>query len=95
MRCASDMVAELAALGEELQRSWGVRLRMRTGVNTGELVVSGDGELVGDAMNTAARFEQAAAPGWSSTVHRTSGMATSASWLARPATPRSGGSSMP
>ena len=62
VRCASDMVAALETLGDELDRERGVRLRMRTGVNTGELVVS-DGELVGDTMNTAARFEQAAGPG--------------------------------
>ena len=63
VRCAAAMIAGLEALGDELERNVGVRLRMRVGVNTGELVVSGDGELVGDAMNTAARFEQAAAPG--------------------------------
>jgi predicted ATPase len=63
VRCGHAMVAELAALDDELDRGWGVRLRMRVGVNTGELVISGEGELVGDAMNTAARFEQAAAPG--------------------------------
>src|SRR3984893_6563065 len=36
---------------------------MRIGVNTGELVVSDEGIFVGDAMNTAARLEQAAAAG--------------------------------
>ena len=63
VRCAAAMVADLELLGEELERTWGVRLQMRTGVNTGELVVSGEGELVGDTMNTAARLEQAAAAG--------------------------------
>jgi len=63
VRCAAAMIAGLEALGDELERDVGVRMRLRVGVNTGELVVSGDGELVGDAMNTAARFEQAAAPG--------------------------------
>ena len=57
------MVAELESLNDELERSWGVRLRMRTGVNTGELVVSDEGHLVGDTMNTAARLEQAAPEG--------------------------------
>ena len=49
-----------AALGEELS----VALSFRTGVNTGE-VVAGEGEtlVTGDAVNVAARLEQAAAPG--------------------------------
>ena len=40
------------------------RLRVRTGVNTGEVVI-GEGETLatGDAVNVAARLEQAAAPG--------------------------------
>jgi class 3 adenylate cyclase/ketosteroid isomerase-like protein len=63
VRCATAMVADLAVLGAELERDWGVRLAMRTGVNTGELVIGEEGELVGDAMNTGARLEQAAAPG--------------------------------
>ena len=42
----------------------GVTLRFRTGVNTG-LVLMGEGEnlAIGDAVNVAARLEQAAAPG--------------------------------
>ncbi len=63
VRAAAAMVNELAELNEELDRGWGVRLRMRTAVNTGELVVSQQGALVGDTMNTAARLEQAAGEG--------------------------------
>ncbi len=63
VRCALAMVAELEVLNDELEQAWGVRLKMRTGVNTGELVVSSDGILVGDTMNTAARLEQAAPAG--------------------------------
>ncbi len=63
VRGAAAMQDALALLNQELDRVWGVRLRMRTGVNTGELVVSADGELVGDTMNTAARLEQAAGEG--------------------------------
>src|SRR6185295_19136252 len=42
----------------------GIALSFRTGVNTGE-VVAGEGETLatGDAVNVAARLEQAAAPG--------------------------------
>jgi len=58
VRAAAAMVSDLAELGDEFERGWGVRLAMRTGVNTGELVVGEDQEiLVGDTMNTAARLE--------------------------------------
>jgi tetratricopeptide (TPR) repeat protein len=50
-----------------LERDWGVTLQIRTGVNTGEVVAASaeaDNPLVlGDAVNVAARLEQAAAPG--------------------------------
>ena len=35
VRCAAAMLADLAYLGKELERDWGVRLAMRAGVNTG------------------------------------------------------------
>src|SRR3954449_560213 len=64
VRAAAAMRSALAALNEDLEARWGVRLGVRTGVNTGEVVVdprrSAD-LLVGDALNTAARLEQAAA----------------------------------
>jgi class 3 adenylate cyclase/ketosteroid isomerase-like protein len=64
VRAAAAMGAALSALNEDLGSSWGVRLAMRTGVNTGELVIGEEEEIfVGDAMNTAARLEQAAAAG--------------------------------
>ncbi len=63
VRCAVEMAAALEELNEELEPTFGVRLRIRTGVNTGELVVNDDGILVGDTMNVAARFEQAAGTG--------------------------------
>jgi predicted ATPase/class 3 adenylate cyclase len=64
VRAAAAMQAELAAVNDELERRWGVRLTNRTGVNTGE-VVAGDPSLgqrlvTGDAVNVAARLEQAA-----------------------------------
>jgi class 3 adenylate cyclase/tetratricopeptide (TPR) repeat protein len=65
-RAAVEMRTELAALNEELERDWGVRLRTRTGVNTGEVVAgdpsSGQALVTGDAVNTAARLEQMAGP---------------------------------
>ena len=64
VRAAAAMQDALEALNEELQRLYGVQLANRTGVNTGE-VVSGDPStgqrlVTGDAVNVAARLEQAA-----------------------------------
>jgi class 3 adenylate cyclase/tetratricopeptide (TPR) repeat protein len=63
VRCAAEMKRALAELNRDFARIWGITLTNRTGVNTGEVVL-GDatrGErLVGDAINVAARLEQAA-----------------------------------
>jgi class 3 adenylate cyclase/tetratricopeptide (TPR) repeat protein len=63
VRAAADMQRAQAKLNDELERNWGVRLTVRTGVNTGE-VVAGDAAtqrlVTGDAVNVAARLEQAA-----------------------------------
>jgi class 3 adenylate cyclase/tetratricopeptide (TPR) repeat protein len=64
VRAAAAMKESLAELNDELDQRWGVRLANRTGVNTGE-VVAGDITLgqrlvTGDAVNVAARLEQAA-----------------------------------
>ena len=63
LRAAVELRAELASINVELERTYGVSLRLRTGVNTGE-VVSGTKErlVTGDAVNVAARLEQAAEP---------------------------------
>ena len=62
---ALEMQEALAALNEELERGWGVRLANRTGVNTGEVVAgdvtAGQRLVTGDTVNVAARLEQAAA----------------------------------
>jgi class 3 adenylate cyclase/tetratricopeptide (TPR) repeat protein len=67
VRAATDMRASLTALNDELERSWGVALAMRIGVNTGEVLVGHRGEgrevMIGDAVNVAARLEQSAQPG--------------------------------
>ena len=63
VRAAADMQAAQERLNDELELNWGVRLTVRTGVNTGE-VVAGDAAtqrlVTGDAVNVAARLEQAA-----------------------------------
>ena len=64
VRAASGMQAALEALNDDLQRVYGVQLANRTGVNTGEVVAgdpsSGQRLVTGDAVNVAARLEQAA-----------------------------------
>jgi class 3 adenylate cyclase/tetratricopeptide (TPR) repeat protein len=67
VRSAAEMREELDRLNKELERDWGITLVTRTGVNTGEVVAGGPSTgqtlVTGDAVNTAARLEQAAAPG--------------------------------
>jgi class 3 adenylate cyclase len=66
VRAAAELRDELETLNVELERERGVRIALRTGVNTGEVVV-GDPSAqhfyaTGDAVNVAARLEQAAGP---------------------------------
>src|SRR5947208_16206086 len=66
-RAACDMRGALAQLNDELRRDRGVTIEARTGVMTGEVVAgdpsAGERLVTGDAVNTAARLEQAATPG--------------------------------
>src|SRR5215218_9979482 len=64
VRAARGMQLALTSLNEDLEQRFGVRLANRIGVNTGE-VVAGDAAaaqrlVTGDAVNVAARLEQAA-----------------------------------
>jgi class 3 adenylate cyclase len=67
VRAAAEMRSALGDLNEALEARWGVRLRVRTGVNTGEVVAGdpsrGHGFVTGDAVNVAARLEQSAGAG--------------------------------
>jgi class 3 adenylate cyclase len=55
---------EIAALNEGLEADFGVRLSVRIRVTTGQVVAGTDERLAaGNAVNVAARLEQAAAPG--------------------------------
>ena len=60
VRAAAEIRERMPEVGAEV----GVLLRFRTGVNTGPVLV-GEGEnlAIGDAVNVAARLEQAAEPG--------------------------------
>jgi len=67
VRAAVDMRTALGALNQELERTHGVRLALRTGVNTGE-VVAGDPTdrqsfATGAAVATAQRLESTARAG--------------------------------
>src|SRR3954447_11799492 len=67
VRAAAGMREALGELNVQLERRWGVRLKVRTGINTGEVIAgdpsAGHGFVTGDAVNVAARFEQARGPG--------------------------------
>jgi class 3 adenylate cyclase len=67
VRAAAEMRERLASLNEEFARERGIEIAVRTGVNTGEVVAGdaahGQSFATGDAVNVAARLEQAAAPG--------------------------------
>jgi class 3 adenylate cyclase/tetratricopeptide (TPR) repeat protein len=66
-RAAWEMQERLTELNEELESRFGTTIALRIGLNTGE-VVAGDATsretmVTGDAVNIAARLEQAAVPG--------------------------------
>ena len=64
VRAAAELRDALGELNEELERNYGTRLELRIGVNTGEVVTGTEERLAtGDAVNVAARLEQAARAG--------------------------------
>jgi class 3 adenylate cyclase len=67
VRAALEMRDRLRELNTEFQQRFGATLVARTGVETGEVVAGdprrGQAFVAGDAVNTAARLEQAAQPG--------------------------------
>jgi class 3 adenylate cyclase/tetratricopeptide (TPR) repeat protein len=67
IRAAAEMQEALPDLNRSFREQWGLELHNHIGVNTGE-VIAGDAStgqrlVTGDAVNTAARLEQAAGPG--------------------------------
>jgi len=64
LRAAAEMRTALGELNQELATAYGATIEIRIGVNTGE-VVTGTAERLatGDAVNVAARLEQAAQAG--------------------------------
>ena len=67
VRAVIEMHEAVDELNRELEQEQGLQLRLRTGVNTGEVVAGdpADGQtlVTGDTVNVAARLEQAADPG--------------------------------
>jgi DNA-binding SARP family transcriptional activator len=68
VRAASLMQESLTALNDVLDRERGVRIAMRIGVNTGEVIAAGDASIddtfvTGDAVNIGKRLEHAADDG--------------------------------
>ncbi|MGI8657905.1 MAG: adenylate/guanylate cyclase domain-containing protein [Candidatus Limnocylindria bacterium] len=67
VRAASEMMTRLTSLNAELDAEFGIRLQARIGLNTGDVVTGdaapGERYATGDAVNVAARLEQAAEPG--------------------------------
>jgi class 3 adenylate cyclase len=67
VRAAGEMRDRLGSLNDELEATWGVRLQMRIGVNTGEVVAgdpnTGSTFVTGEAVVVAKRLEQAAEAG--------------------------------
>jgi class 3 adenylate cyclase/tetratricopeptide (TPR) repeat protein len=67
VRAAVQMQEALDGVNDGIDARFGIRLRARIGVNTGEVVVgdvaAGHALVVGDAVNVAARLEQAAGAG--------------------------------
>ncbi|MEA2637953.1 MAG: hypothetical protein QOE18_1010, partial [Chloroflexota bacterium] len=65
-RAAVELRDRLTILNDELARDWGARLQIRSGINTGSVLAgdpaSGQSFVSGDAVNVAARLEQAAEP---------------------------------
>ena len=64
VRAATGLREAIAGLNQELAADFGTTVSVRTGVNTGEVVVGTEERLAtGDAVKMAARPEPAAAPG--------------------------------
>jgi predicted ATPase len=66
VRAASEARDALLELRRELERDWDIAIALRSGVNTGDVVAGTAAArtlVAGDAVNVAARLQQAADPG--------------------------------
>jgi class 3 adenylate cyclase/tetratricopeptide (TPR) repeat protein len=74
LRAALDMQVSLEEMNPQILERHGVRLSMRVGVNTGEVIAGAGGDqlmVTGDAVNVAARLQQTAEPGQVAAGERT------------------------
>jgi class 3 adenylate cyclase len=76
LRCALSMHERIERLNERLEPAHGVRLGLRIGVSTGEVLASTEpgpdlGMIAGDAVNVGARLEQTAERGQTVVAERT------------------------
>ena len=64
VRAGIDVQRRFTEFAATVSAQHGETLTLRVGVNTGEVVIaSGDADLIGDALNVAARLEKACRPG--------------------------------
>ena len=64
VRAGVDVQRRFTEFAANVNAQHGETLTLRVGVNTGEVVIaSGDADLIGDALNVAARLEKACRPG--------------------------------
>jgi len=60
VRCAIDMQEALASASVEDQAN---ALKLRIGINLGDIIIDEDGDIYGDGVNVASRLEQMSPPG--------------------------------
>jgi adenylate cyclase len=60
VRCAVEIQTAIASSGDQVT---GPTLRLRIGINFGDIIIDEDGDIFGDGVNVASRLEQIAAPG--------------------------------
>jgi len=60
VRCAREVQEALAAKDPQEPNQ---ALQVRIGINLGDIIIEGDGDIYGDGVNVAARLEQIAEPG--------------------------------
>jgi predicted ATPase/class 3 adenylate cyclase len=70
VRAGLEIIEGIEPYKEKVRRDWGIDIDVRVGINTGLVVVGAVGSdlrveytVMGDAVNVAARMEQAAVPG--------------------------------
>jgi class 3 adenylate cyclase len=64
VRAGIDIQVRFARFAAHVESTYGETLTARVGINTGEIVIAAaDADLVGDALNVAARLEKACRPG--------------------------------